>query len=65
MSSLGSLDFLDLLPGSISGDTTMQAAARSLNGVLHSTNLAIHNLLLQARLWNQPASSMLSPLASL
>lgn len=49
-SSLSSLDFLDLLPGSISGDTTMQAAARALNDVLRSTSLAIPNLLLQARL---------------
>lgn len=64
-SSLGSLDFLDLLPGSISGDATMQAAAMSLNGVLRSTSLAIPNLLLQARLWNQPAVSMLPPLARL
>lgn len=63
--TLADLDFLDLLPGSISGDASMQAAARSLNDVLRSANLAIPNLLLQARLWEQSAESMLPPLGRL
>lgn len=65
MSSLGTLNFLDILPGSISTDPTLQAAAGALNGVLRSTSLSIPNLLLQARLWQQPASSMLPPLGNL
>lgn len=63
--TLADLDFLDLLPGSISGDASMQAAARSLNDVLRSASLAIPNLLLQARLWEQSAESMLPPLGRL
>ena len=31
MSSLGTLNFLDMLPGSISTDPTLQAAAGALN----------------------------------
>lgn len=65
MNSLGSLNFLDLLPGSISTDPTLQAAAGALNAVLRSTSQSIPNLLLQARLWQQPASSMLPPLGNL
>ena len=64
-SSLSSLNFLDLLPGSISADPTLLAAAGALNGVLRSTSLSIPNLLLQARLWQQPSSTMLPPLGNL
>lgn len=65
MNSLGSLNFLDLLPGSISTDPTLQAAAGALNDALCSTSRSVPNLLLQARLWQQPASSMLPPLGNL
>ena len=65
MSSLGTLNFLDMLPGSISADPTLQAAAGALNGVLRSTSLSIPNLLLQARLWQQSAATMLPPLGNL
>lgn len=65
MSSLGTLNFLDMLPGSISADPTLQVAAGALNKVLQSTSRSIPNLLLQARLWQQPASSMLPPLGNL
>ena len=64
-SNLASLNFLDLLPGSISTDPTLQAAAGALNKVLQSTSLSIPNLLLQARLWQQPASTMLPPLGNI
>ena len=54
-----------LLPGSVANDATITAAASALDGVLRATALSMPNLLLYARLNNQPVDSLLPPLARL
>ena len=66
---LGSTPFIDLLPGSLSGDATVRAAAEALDSVLDATTRAIPTLLLYARLAHDTGFiepvAMLPPLARL
>lgn len=66
---LGSTPFADLLPGSLSGDATVRAAAEALDSVLDATTRAIPTLLLYARLAHDTGFiepvAMLPPLARL
>ena len=66
---LGSTPFADLLPGSLSGDATVRAAAEALDSVLDATTRTIPTLLLYARLAHDTGFiepvAMLPPLARL
>lgn len=66
---LGSTPFADLLPGSLSGDATVRAAAEALDSVLDAATRAIPALLLYARLAHDTGFiepvAMLPPLARL
>lgn len=65
----GSTPFADLLPGSLSGDATVRAAAEALDSVLDAATRAIPTLLLYARLAHDTGFidpvAMLPPLARL
>lgn len=66
---LGSTPFADLLPGSLSGDTTVRAAAEALDATLNAATRAIPKVLLYARLAHDTGFieplDMLPPLARL
>lgn len=66
---LGSTPFADLLPGSLSGDTTVRAAAEALDAALNAATRAIPKVLLYARLAHDTGFieplDMLPPLARL
>lgn len=66
---LGSTPFADLLPGSLSGDTTVRAAAEALDAALNAATRAIPDILLYARLAHDTGFieplDMLPPLARL
>lgn len=66
---LGSTPFVDLLPGSLSGDTTVRAAAEALDAALNAATRAIPDILLYARLAHDTGFieplDMLPPLARL
>lgn len=65
MTKLSGGDLLALLPGSISDDPQMRAAAEALAPVLKALSLSIPNLLIFSRLGKQPPDAMLPPLARL
>jgi phage tail P2-like protein len=60
--SLAETAFIDLLPSSISGDDTIIAAARALDGVLEETRAGIENVLLFSRI-DEIEEPLLSELA--
>ena len=66
---LGSTPFRELLPDSLSGDSSIRAAAAALDTVLDATTRAIPGVLLYARLARDTGSAvsvpMLSPLSRL
>lgn len=65
MTKLSGGDLLALLPGSISDDPQMRAAAEALAPVLKALSLSIPNLLIFSRLGKQPPDAMSPPLARL
>ncbi|MDR2056132.1 MAG: phage tail protein [Desulfovibrio sp.] len=54
-----------LLPGSISGDARMRAAAEALSPLLRKTALAVPNLLIFGRMGNQSPEEMIASLGRL